>query len=82
MLRSVTHNLGGPDPENPDKQGPTEEFELEAVGVPPYDTYPVSENKIRAEWKPTATSSRLLLTAAYCAHFGRIAFAHEPDPAH
>jgi type VI secretion system secreted protein VgrG len=52
MLRSVTHNPGGPDPENPDKQGPTEEFELEAVGVPPYDTYPVSENKIRAEWNP------------------------------
>ena len=26
--------------------------ELEAVGVPPYDTYPFSENKIRAQWKP------------------------------
>lgn len=26
--------------------------ELGAVGVPPYDTYPFSENKIRAQWKP------------------------------
>ncbi|GAA4051496.1 hypothetical protein GCM10022409_42890 [Hymenobacter glaciei] len=26
--------------------------ELEAVGVPPHDKYPFSENKIRAEWDP------------------------------
>lgn len=27
-------------------------YELETVGVPPYDTYAVSENKIRDEWDP------------------------------
>ena len=55
MLRKLAANPGGPDPKNPDKQDPTYEFELEAVGVPPYDTYPVSENKIRAEWNPPQT---------------------------
>lgn len=55
MLRSLAPNPGGPDPANPHKQDPTYEFELQAVGVPPYDTYPVSENKIRAEWNPPQT---------------------------
>jgi hypothetical protein len=55
MRRDLAPNPGGPDPANPDKQDPTYAFELEAVGVPPYDTYPVSENKIRAEWNPPQT---------------------------
>jgi hypothetical protein len=55
MRREIVPNPGGPDPANPDKQDPTNAFELEAVGVPPYDTYPVSENKIRAEWNPPQT---------------------------
>ena len=28
-------------------------YELETIGVPPYDEYAVSENKIRDEWDPT-----------------------------
>jgi type VI secretion system secreted protein VgrG len=29
-----------------------EKDELEAAGIPPYDTYPYNENKIRSEWDP------------------------------
>ena len=28
-------------------------YELETIGVPPHDTYSVSENKIRSEWGPS-----------------------------
>ena len=30
-------------------------YELETVGVPPYNTYALSENKIRSEWNPPQT---------------------------
>ncbi|WP_046246008.1 type VI secretion system tube protein TssD [Hymenobacter terrenus] len=36
----------------PKKQAEVHVYELETVGVPPYDKYPITENKIRAEWNP------------------------------
>jgi len=30
-------------------------YELETVGAPPYNTYALSENKIRSEWNPPQT---------------------------
>jgi len=52
MLRGQDNNDARPDPDDPTQTQQTNRRELEAVGVPPYDTYPHNENKIRAEWPP------------------------------
>jgi len=58
MLRGSSPNPGGFDPTNPNKATVVHTYELETVGVPPYDSYQVSENKIRAEWNPPQPSRR------------------------
>jgi uncharacterized Zn-binding protein involved in type VI secretion len=40
------------DPDDPSKTAKTLKAELDAVGIPPYDAEPYSENKIREEWRP------------------------------
>lgn len=52
MRRNNAFNGKGPDPQNPNKLDNVQIFELETVGVPPHDSYAISENKIRAEWNP------------------------------
>jgi hypothetical protein len=56
MLWGDSPNPGGIDPRNPNKRPVVQSFELETVGVPPHDRYPISENKIRAEWNPPQTA--------------------------
>jgi hypothetical protein len=58
MLRGNSPNPGGFNPNSPDKPMLVHTYELETVGVPPYDSYPVSENKIRAEWNPPQPTRR------------------------
>ncbi len=41
-----------PSPSNPGEAMHVRDQDLEAVGLAPCDTYPFSENKIRAGWKP------------------------------
>ncbi|RZK32291.1 MAG: hypothetical protein EOO61_17065 [Hymenobacter sp.] len=55
MRREITENPGGLDKDNPHKLSEVGVYELEAVGVPPHDTYPFTENKIRSEWNPPQT---------------------------
>lgn len=43
---------GAPSPSDPSKPAEMRDRDLEAVGLAPCDTYPFSENKIRAGWKP------------------------------
>jgi hypothetical protein len=41
-----------PSPSDPGKPAEMRDCDLEAVGLQPCDTYPYTENKIRAGWKP------------------------------
>jgi hypothetical protein len=52
MKTGQADNDGKVDPTDPTKKEQTNKRELEAVGVPPYDQNPYSENKIRKEWPP------------------------------
>lgn len=52
MSTAKADNDGRMDGGNPAKPVQEDVRELEAVGVPPQDEYPFSENKIRAEWNP------------------------------
>jgi type VI secretion system secreted protein VgrG len=46
------NNDARPDASDPTKTEQENKRELEAAGIPPYDTYPYNENKIRKEWPP------------------------------
>jgi len=52
MKTGTDDNDGKADPTDPTKKAQTNKREAEAVGIPPYDTYPYNENKIRKEWPP------------------------------
>jgi hypothetical protein len=52
MQSGNDNNDHKPDPTDPTKTAQEKKRELEAAGIPPYDTYPYNENKIREEWPP------------------------------
>jgi len=52
MQTGNDNNDHKPDPTDPTKTAQEKKRELEAAGIPPYDTYPYNENKIRKEWPP------------------------------
>lgn len=49
---SKADNDGKVDPTDPTKKEQELVAELEAAGIPPHDTKPYNENKIRSEWNP------------------------------
>ncbi len=52
LKKGKSDNDSKPDPTDPTKNAQTLNAELEAVGIPPNDGQPYSENKIRKEWPP------------------------------
>ena len=58
MRRGTTVNPVGFDADSTSGPARAHEFELETIGIPPYDQYSFSENKIRAEWNPPQTVRR------------------------
>jgi len=45
-------NDSKPDALDPTQTATEKQRELQAAGIPPYDTYPYNENKMRSEWNP------------------------------
>ncbi|HEY4360175.1 MAG TPA: M91 family zinc metallopeptidase [Bryobacteraceae bacterium] len=52
MAPGDTDNDHKPDPSDPSKTAQERVREVEAAGIPPNDTYPYTENKLRDEWNP------------------------------
>jgi type VI secretion system secreted protein VgrG len=48
----TTNNDAHPDPANPGAIEQVNTREVETSGIPPNDTRPINENKIRSEWSP------------------------------
>ncbi|MCA8990822.1 MAG: PAAR domain-containing protein [Planctomycetaceae bacterium] len=49
---ATADNDGLVDPADPSKKAQETIDELQAAGIPPHDTYPYTENKIRDQWSP------------------------------
>lgn len=52
MTKGNSDNDNKPDPADPTKKAQEKTRELEAAGIPPHDTQPYNENKMRKEWHP------------------------------
>ncbi|AKT38206.1 type VI secretion system tip protein TssI/VgrG [Chondromyces crocatus] len=52
MVQGSANNDSKPDPTSPDISAQEKIRELDAAGIPPHDTRPFNENRMRSEWSP------------------------------